>query len=81
MMTLAWAIYAWIPLVAFPAVDAPKWRTGYILAVVFSLLTWALMMLGQWLHRREQRMVAQQHITDDEKPNVEYQEDRMTEKI
>ncbi|KAI5844515.1 vitamin H transporter [Morchella snyderi] len=81
MMTLAWAIYAWIPLVAFPAVDAPKWRTGYILAVVFSLLTWALMMLGQWLHRREQRMAAQQHITDDEKPNVEYQEDRMTEKI
>ncbi len=47
---------------------APRWKKGYAVEVVFVSMVYILFMLGQYLHRRdEKRAAATTMIVDEEK--------------
>ncbi|KAL4891175.1 MFS general substrate transporter [Aspergillus ambiguus] len=53
MMTCGWIFFSFYPITAFPVLEAPKWRKGYIVNTVFVFMWWALFMVGQYLWRRD----------------------------
>ncbi|KAM0334981.1 hypothetical protein ACHAQA_000015 [Verticillium albo-atrum] len=55
MITLGFAINSFYPLVAFPVVEAPRWKKGYIVNFFFILGSWSLLTIGYLIHRRWER--------------------------
>jgi len=55
MMTFGWAIFAWLPLIIFPTVEAPQWTKGYTTTIVLTIVSTSLFMLAMYLHRRDER--------------------------
>jgi hypothetical protein len=49
---LGFAINSFYPLVAFPVVEAPRWRKGYIVNFFFIFGCWFFLSTGYFLHRR-----------------------------
>jgi MFS transporter, ACS family, pantothenate transporter len=52
MMTMGFCFQIWVPLLTFPAVEAPRWSNGYPAAVAFETAMWAFLMVGYWYMRR-----------------------------
>ncbi|KAH8601781.1 major facilitator superfamily domain-containing protein [Bisporella sp. PMI_857] len=52
MMTMGFMFQIWVPLLTFPAVEAPQWSHGYPAALVFEVAMWSCLMLGTWFMRR-----------------------------
>lgn len=55
MLTSGWAIFSFYPVVVFPQVEAPRWRKGYIVNIIFVFLCWVFFMLSQWLYRKNEK--------------------------
>jgi len=66
MLTAGWAVYSFYPITVFPVVDAPQWRKGYIVNLVFVLMCWFLFLLGVVLHRRDTNRVKMDQIQKNE---------------
>lgn len=49
---MGFAINSFYPLVAFPVIEAPRWRKGYIVNFFFILGAWAFLTTGYMLHKR-----------------------------
>lgn len=52
---LGFAVFAFYPVVAFPAIEAPQWKKGYIVNFFFILGCWVVLSLGFYLHRRDEK--------------------------
>jgi hypothetical protein len=52
-MTVAYSVHAFYPITVFPVLEAPRWKKGYTVEVVFVFMVWFLFMLGVYLHRRD----------------------------
>ncbi|EGY20575.1 hypothetical protein VD0002_g7407 [Verticillium dahliae] len=55
MITLGFAVNSFYPLVAFPVVEAPRWKKGYIVNFFFILGSWTLLTIGYLVHGRWER--------------------------
>jgi hypothetical protein len=55
MLTFGWAIFSFYPIAVFPVLEAPRWKKGYSVEVFFVSMVWILFMLGQYLHRRDEK--------------------------
>lgn len=53
MMGIGYSTYIWVPLLLFPTVNAPKWKTGWPTGIAFYSTLWLLFVLALVLHRRE----------------------------
>jgi hypothetical protein len=53
MFTVAWAFFAWSPVVLFPVLEAPRWLRGYATSTALVIVAWMVMMMAQYLHSRE----------------------------
>lgn len=50
--TLGFAVGSFYPLVAFPVVEAPRWKKGFIVNFFFILGAWGFLTTGYFLHNR-----------------------------
>lgn len=50
----------------FPVVQAPRWKRGYTVEVVFVFMVWFLFMVGQYLQRRDTKRAEAAILTADE---------------
>ncbi|EHA51141.1 pantothenate transporter liz [Pyricularia oryzae 70-15] len=48
MMTMGFSTSIWVPLLIFPAVEAPEWKKGYPASTVFQFLMYSGLMFGSW---------------------------------
>ncbi|KAN0091676.1 MFS general substrate transporter [Hyaloscypha variabilis] len=71
MITVASAVNAFYPITVFPVLQAPRWRRGYTVEVVFVSMVWILFTLGYFLHRRDVKRVGAFNPSDEEKTEVE----------
>ncbi|PGH17459.1 hypothetical protein AJ79_01059 [Helicocarpus griseus UAMH5409] len=55
MMTLGWAVFSFYPIAVFPVLEAPRWKKGYIVDLVFVLMTWVMFSTGILLQRRDDK--------------------------
>ncbi|CAG8950421.1 hypothetical protein HYFRA_00006915 [Hymenoscyphus fraxineus] len=58
MMMIGWAFFSFYPITVFPVVEAPKWRKGYTVNIVFCGIYWAIFMLGQYLYSKDRKKAA-----------------------
>jgi len=66
-MTVAYSVHAFYPITVFPVLEAPRWKKGYTVEVIFVFMVWFLFMLGVFLHRRDnQKLKANVIIIADE---------------
>ncbi|ORY68582.1 vitamin H transporter [Pseudomassariella vexata] len=65
MITLGFAVSAWYPLVVFPVIEAPRWKKGYTVNILFTLGCWFTLSFGFWLFNR-QRKNAKDRQSDEE---------------
>ncbi|KAH8656001.1 vitamin H transporter [Tricladium varicosporioides] len=66
MLTVGWGVYSFYPITVFPVVQAPRWKRGYIVEVVFVFMVWFLFMVGQYLQRRDTKRAEAPILTADE---------------
>lgn len=52
---MGFAVNSFYPLVAFPVVEAPRWKKGYIVNFFFILGSWTLLTIGYLVHGRWER--------------------------
>ncbi|PIG83917.1 vitamin H transporter [Aspergillus arachidicola] len=64
MMTCGWIFFSFYPITAFPVLEAPKWRKGFIVNTVLTVAYWCLFMLGQYLWTREMKRHQSQEVVD-----------------
>ncbi|OOQ91738.1 putative vitamin H transporter [Penicillium brasilianum] len=64
MMTCGWIFFSFYPITAFPVLEAPKWRKGFTVNTVLTVVYWCLFMLGQYLWTREQKRRRNQEFVD-----------------
>ena len=55
MNASGYAFNAWLPYLTYPAVEAPRFRKGFIFSAVAFVAQFGVMGLVAWLHRREKR--------------------------
>ncbi|KAK0118396.1 hypothetical protein ONS95_012685 [Cadophora gregata] len=68
MLTFGWGIYSFYPIAVFPVLEAPRWKKGYAVEVVFVSMVYILFILGQYLQRRdEKKNGAAVMVVDEEK--------------
>jgi MFS transporter, ACS family, pantothenate transporter len=51
-MTMGFCFQIWVPLLTFPAVEAPRWHKGYPAAVAFETAMWSFLVVGYWYMKR-----------------------------
>ncbi|KAK2746164.1 hypothetical protein FQN55_005793 [Onygenales sp. PD_40] len=66
MMTFGWAIFSFYPIAVFPVVEAPRWKKGYSVDIVFIIMTWVLFSVGVLLQRRDDKRREMATREDDE---------------
>ena len=54
------------PLVAFPVLEAPQWTKGYTVNICFTLGCTITLLLGFFLHHREEKHVRERAEIDEE---------------
>lgn len=66
--TLGFAINSFYPLVAFPVVEAPRWKKGFIVNFFFILGAWGFLSVGYFLHHRweKRQKLLQEAMADDD---------------
>ncbi|KAJ5455840.1 uncharacterized protein N7458_004104 [Penicillium daleae] len=64
MMTCGWIFFSFYPITAFPVLEAPKWRKGFIVNTALTVIYWCLFMLGQYLWMRELKRRQSQEVVD-----------------
>ncbi|KAF6819067.1 vitamin H transporter, partial [Colletotrichum musicola] len=64
ILTLEFAISSFYPLVAFPVVEAPQWKKGYIVNFFFILGCWASLTLGFWLYNKQEKQKRQREMEE-----------------
>lgn len=52
MMTMGYSTTIWVPLLIYPAVEAPEWKRGYPASAVFQFLMWGTLTFGTWYMAR-----------------------------
>jgi hypothetical protein len=66
--TFGFAVSSFYPLVAFPVLEAPRWKKGYIVNFFFILGCWTSLSLGFFLYwRQEKRRKLLEAANGDEK--------------
>lgn len=55
MNAFGYAVNAWLPLLVFPTVDAPRFKKGFIFATVMYVAQAAITWATWWMWRRETR--------------------------
>jgi hypothetical protein len=63
-MTCGWIFFSFYPITAFPVLEAPKWRKGFIVNTALTVIYWCLFMLGQYLWMRELKRRQSQEVVD-----------------
>lgn len=53
MMTIGYSTYIWVPLLLYPTVDAPRWKTGMPAGIAFNIGLFICFVTALALHRRE----------------------------
>jgi hypothetical protein len=53
MMTIGWAFFSFYPITVFPILEAPQWKKGFTVNIVFIVCYWTIFLIGQYLWRRE----------------------------
>lgn len=55
MNDIAYVFQAWLPLVIFPQLEAPRFKKGFIGTIIINLLMFIALAAVYWLHRRTKR--------------------------
>jgi hypothetical protein len=63
-MTCGWIFFSFYPITTFPVLDAPKWRKGFTVNTVLTVIYWCLFMLGQYLWTRELKRRQSQEVVN-----------------
>jgi len=71
MISFASAINTFYPITVFPVLEAPKWKKGYIVDIVFVVMVWVMFILGTYLHKRDLRKKPEVLTDDDEEKGCE----------
>lgn len=58
MNAFGYAVNAWLPLLVFPAVDAPQFHKGFIFSSVMYVVQAGTTWLVWWMYRRDLRQKA-----------------------
>ncbi|GJC84372.1 vitamin H transporter [Colletotrichum liriopes] len=66
MLTFGFAISSFYPIVAFPVVEAPRWKKGYIVNFFFILGCWFFLSLGFFLIRKQEKRQKETALLDEE---------------
>ncbi|EJT76536.1 pantothenate transporter liz [Gaeumannomyces tritici R3-111a-1] len=66
MMTMGFSTSIWVPLLIFPAVEAPEWKRGYPASTVFQFLMWSTLMFGIWYMARWKTRQADPEVPEQE---------------
>jgi hypothetical protein len=61
---LGFAVNSFYPRVVFPVVEAPRWRTGYIVNFFFIFGSWFFLSLGIFLFNRWEKRQKAQEVRD-----------------
>lgn len=60
MNSLGYAFNAWLPLLTYPALDAPKFTRGFIYSTIAFVVQFGITGLVAWLQRRENRQKSEE---------------------
>lgn len=70
MNSMGYAFNAWVPLLTYPAVDAPKFRKGFIYTVVAFVAQGLVTGSIAWARKRELRKLEEGKHVDEEGARV-----------
>lgn len=63
---IGFAIFAFYPIVAFPVVEAPRWKKGYIVNFFFILGCWITFCIGIFVHHLQEKRRKQTELQEAE---------------
>lgn len=65
MNSLSYAVSTWLPLLTYPAKEAPRFKTGFIFSTCAFGMMFGITWLISWLHRREKREKEKRELSED----------------
>ncbi|KAE9376298.1 MFS general substrate transporter [Stipitochalara longipes BDJ] len=71
MIMFGSAVSSFYPITVFPVLQAPRWKRGYTVTIIFVSMVWILFMLGTYLNKRDMRRSEALKARDEERTDDE----------